>query len=176
MPVCWLVPRVIMFDGHIIFARIFQKIVKTSKTLLITGCRYIPSNYRYASHMERFEIYMKGETVKSYERSSTKNSEFSIISYWFASVPHNKNEAALQIYGLECHFFRLFVSGGFTTKRKDTVTATVEMLDLRNAYAEWEKCASMREARGDHAMIAFNNQLFVFGGWNGTNTLTSCER
>ena len=37
---CGLVPRELMFEGNVTFERIFQKIVKTSKFLLITGCRY----------------------------------------------------------------------------------------------------------------------------------------
>ena len=70
-------------------------------------------------------------------------------------------------------FHRLFVSGGSTAKG---TTASVEMIDLRSASAEWEECAPMHEERCGHAMIAHNNELLVFGGENGTRYLASCER
>ena len=74
------------------------------------------------------------------------------------------------------HHFRLFVSGGYTASGKDSTTASVEMLDLVNASAELRQCAPMNEKRGSFAMIAFNNQLFVFGGWTGTTRVASCEK
>ena len=63
----------------------------------------------------------------------------------------------------------MFVSGGFTTNGRYSATASVEMLDLMTATAEWTQCASLHEKRAHNAMIAFKSELFVFGGWNGTN-------
>ena len=71
-------------------------------------------------------------------------------------------------------FFRLFVSGGYTGDGRSS--SSVEVLDLKSTTTDWKQCAPMHEERGSHAMIAFNNQLFVFGGRNGSNRLASCEK
>ena len=71
--------------------------------------------------------------------------------------------------------FRLYVSGGRTDLERWAPTASMEMLDLRGANPKWKLCAPMHEKRCDHAMIAFNNQLFVFGGINLVE-LESCEK
>ena len=70
-------------------------------------------------------------------------------------------------------FSRLFVSGGSTD---DGTIASLDMHDSRRATSEWKQCDPMQEKRGIHAMIALNNQLFVFGGDNGSDILASCEK
>ena len=72
--------------------------------------------------------------------------------------------------------FRLFVSGGFTNSTNDSATASMEMLNVSSSKTEWEECASMHEERTDHAMIAFKDELFVFGGYNGKQTVATCEK
>ena len=71
--------------------------------------------------------------------------------------------------------FRLFVSGGCTGSKTASTTASVEMLDL-NATSEWKESAPMNEKRFAHAMLAFNTELFVFGGYDGKDRLKSCEK
>ena len=67
------------------------------------------------------------------------------------------------------------MSGGYTDLGSASTTASVEVLDL-NATSEWKESAPMNEKRRNHAMLAFNTELFVFGGWNGEDRLKSCEK
>ena len=60
------------------------------------------------------------------------------------------------------------MSGGDTGA---VTTATMEVLDLKSPSLEWKKCASMNET-----MIAYNDELLVFGGYNGSNRVASCEK
>ena len=62
------------------------------------------------------------------------------------------------------------MSGGITENGE--ILASMECLHLPTG--QWSKCRPMNEKRSLHAMIAFNDEIFVFGGWwNGKNRLLS---
>ena len=50
------------------------------------------------------------------------------------------------------------------------------MFDKKSPSQGWRDCAPLKEKRESHAMVAYNTEIFVFGGWNGTTRLASCEK
>ena len=66
-----------------------------------------------------------------------------------------------------CSFIsRMLVSG--CKRRNKSVTTSWEVLDVRSGTAEGKQCVPcMRREHNMH--IAFHNELFMFGGHNGTN-------
>ena len=77
-----LVPRELMFEGQVSFERIFQKLVKTSKILLITGCRYIvcdPHLTLKGHYFDEWELF-EGPTARMRNTNKTGSSQVGAIS------------------------------------------------------------------------------------------------
>ena len=76
------VPRELMFEGQVSFERIFQKLVKTSKILLITGCRYIvcdPHLTLKGHYFDEWEL-IEGPTARMRNTNKTGSSQVGAIS------------------------------------------------------------------------------------------------
>ena len=58
--------------------------------------------------------------------------------------------------------------------KENEKTGSMECLHLPTG--QWSECRPMNDERTSHAMIAFNDEIFVFGGWNGNNELSSVEK
>ena len=78
------------------------------------------------------------------------------------------------VYSQQNLLFRIFVTGGQT--ETGNTTNSVEMFDVENPTQGWSMCASMIEMRRNHAIIAYDNNAFVFGGYNGSSRVASCEK
>ena len=79
------------------------------------------------------------------------------------------NAAAVNINVADVH--SIVVVGGRNSEYE--LLKTAEMFNTRRR--KWKRVANMREKRARHCAVTFEDQIFVFGGFDGQKAMSTCE-